>query len=60
MNACMLQYANQSEHDAARSEWFATREQRREEREKKETKRKEQEKFHLEWWAKDGEQSKKP
>jgi hypothetical protein len=50
MNACMLQYANQAEQDAAREEWFATRDLRRKEREAKEEKRIEQEKFHREWW----------
>ncbi|KAF1353736.1 cytochrome c oxidase biogenesis protein Cmc1 like-domain-containing protein, partial [Delphinella strobiligena] len=50
MNTCMLQYANQAEQDAARDEWFATRDERRREREAKEEKRKEQEKFHREWW----------
>lgn len=51
MNTCMLQYANQAEQDAARDEWFATRDVRRKEREAKEEKRKEQEKFHREWWG---------
>ena len=53
MNTCMLAYANQSEHDAARAEWFAGRDQRRRERDQKEEKRKEQEKFHREWWGLD-------
>jgi len=53
MNTCMLQYANQAEQDAARSEWFETRDLRRREREEKEEKRKEQEKFHREWWGLD-------
>lgn len=53
MNSCMIQHANQAEMDAARAEWFATRDQRRRERELKEEKRKEQEKFHLEWWGVD-------
>lgn len=53
MNTCMLQYANQAEQDAARDEWFATRDERRREREAKEEKRKEQEKFHREWWGLD-------
>jgi COX assembly protein 1 len=53
MNACMLQYANQAEQDAAREEWFATRDLRRKEREAKEEKRIEQEKFHREWWGLD-------
>lgn len=58
MNTCMMKYATQAEHDAARAEWFATIEQRREEREKKEEKRKEDEKFWRDWWDKD--LSKKP
>lgn len=53
MNNCMMQYATQSEQDAAREEWFATIEKRREERETKEAKRKEDEKFWKQWWDKD-------
>lgn len=53
MNTCMIQYATQGEQDAAREEWFATRDVRRKEREAKEEKRKEQEKFHREWWGLD-------
>lgn len=53
MNTCMNKYATQAEQDAARNEWFATRDQRRKERELKEEKRKEQEKFHREWWGLD-------
>ncbi|PNS17348.1 hypothetical protein CAC42_7031 [Sphaceloma murrayae] len=53
MNTCMIQFATQAEQDAARAEWFATRDQRRRERELKEEKRKEQEKFHKEWWGLD-------
>ena len=55
MNTCMIQFATQAEQDAAREEWFSTMDQRRKERELKEEKRKEQEKFHREWWAKEGE-----
>ena len=58
MNECMMQYANQAEQDAARVEWFANMEKRREQREKKEEQRKKDEKFWLEWWDKD--MSKKP
>lgn len=58
MNTCMMKYANQAEHDAAREEWFATIDQRKAEREKKEEKRKIDEKFWREWWDKD--LSKKP
>ncbi|KAI6251030.1 hypothetical protein HI914_00334 [Erysiphe necator] len=51
MNKCMLSYATPEEQDAAREEWFALRLQRQIEREKKEERRKEQEKFHREWWG---------
>lgn len=53
MNSCMVAHATQEEQDAAREEWFATRDVRRRERELKEQKRKEQEKFHREWWGLD-------
>lgn len=53
MNNCMMKYATQAEQDAAREEWFATIDKRREEREQKEAKRKEDEKFWREWWDKD-------
>lgn len=51
MNSCMMVYATQHEQDAARDEWFATRDKRILEREAKDKKRKEQEKFHNEWWG---------
>ena len=53
MNTCMIRFATQQEQDAARAEWFATRDDRKKEREEKEEKRKEQEKFHREWWGLD-------
>ncbi|EME83278.1 uncharacterized protein MYCFIDRAFT_45911 [Pseudocercospora fijiensis CIRAD86] len=53
MNNCMMQYATQAEQDAAREEWFATIDKRKEEREAKEAKRKEDEKFWRQWWDKD-------
>lgn len=53
MNSCMVAHATQEEQDRAREEWFATRDFRRKEREEKEAKRKEQEKFHREWWGLD-------
>ena len=53
MNTCMNRYATQAEQDAAREEWFANMDQRREDREKKESKRVEDEKFWREWWDKD-------
>lgn len=55
MNKCMMQYATPEEMDAAREEWFAGTEKRREERERKEEKRKVDEAFWREWWAKDRE-----
>ena len=51
MNTCMIAHAGQHEHDAAREEWFATSEDRARQRLEKEKKRKEQEKFHREWWG---------
>lgn len=53
MNACMKQYATQTEHDAAREEWFATMDVRRREREEKEAKRLRDEVFWREWWDKE-------
>ena len=53
MNTCMMKYATQEEQDAARAEWFATVDKRREERERKEEKRKVDEKFWREWWDKE-------
>ena len=54
MNTCMLRFANQAEQDAARAEWFATRDDRRREREAKEARRVVQERFHREWWEREG------
>ncbi|KAI9869969.1 MAG: hypothetical protein M1830_004881 [Pleopsidium flavum] len=51
MNSCMVAHATQQEQDAAREEWFSTRDVRARQREEKEKKRKEQEKFHREWWG---------
>jgi len=51
MNTCMIGHATQAEQDAAREEWFATRMQRQRDREAKEARKKEQEKFHREWWG---------
>lgn len=47
----MISHATQDEQDAAREEWFATRLKRQKEREAREEKRREQEKFHKEWWG---------
>lgn len=51
MNTCMISHATQAEQDAAREEWFSLRLQRQRERETKEERRKEQERFHREWWG---------
>ncbi|KAG0651312.1 hypothetical protein D0Z07_2134 [Hyphodiscus hymeniophilus] len=51
MNTCMVAHATQAEQDSAREEWFATRLKRQREREGKEARKKEQEKFHREWWG---------
>lgn len=51
MNHCMLRHATPAEHDRAREEWFAQRQQRAREREKKDRRKIEQEKFHREWWG---------
>ncbi|KAI7173243.1 hypothetical protein KC352_g24629, partial [Hortaea werneckii] len=47
-----------AEMDAARAEWFATIDQRKQQREEKEEKRKKDEVFWRQWWDKD--LSKKP
>jgi COX assembly protein 1 len=49
----MMAFATMEEQDRAREEWFATRDQRRRERELKEEKRKEAEKMHRQWWGLD-------
>lgn len=51
MNTCMISHATQSEQDAAREEWFATRLKRQKDKEAKDARIKEQEKFHREWWG---------
>ncbi|PBP25913.1 hypothetical protein BUE80_DR003143 [Diplocarpon rosae] len=51
MNTCMVAHATQAEQDAAREEWFGLRLKRQREREAKEERRREQEKFHREWWG---------
>lgn len=47
----MISHATQSEKDAAREEWFSLRLQRQRDREAREARRKEQEKFHRDWWG---------
>ncbi|KAI8963627.1 cytochrome c oxidase biogenesis protein Cmc1 like-domain-containing protein [Daldinia sp. FL1419] len=51
MNGCMQRYATPEEHDRAREQWFAQRQQRAREREQKERRKLEQEAFHREWWG---------
>ena len=51
MNSCMISHAGQAQRDAAREEWFATIDERIRQRVEKEKKKKEQEKFHREWWG---------
>jgi COX assembly protein 1 len=53
MNSCMMAFATLEEQDRAREEWFATRDQRRKERQLKEEKRKDAEEFHRKWWGLD-------
>jgi COX assembly protein 1 len=53
MNQCMMRFATQEEQDAARAEWFAKFDERKEEREKREAQRKKDEVFWREWWDKD-------
>ncbi|KAK3111193.1 hypothetical protein LTR53_013797 [Teratosphaeriaceae sp. CCFEE 6253] len=60
MNTCMKQYATQGEQDAAREEWFATMDKRREDRAQKEEKRQQDEKFWRDWWAKNPDGGKNP
>ena len=47
----MISHAGQAQQDAAREEWFATRDERARQRKEKEKKKIEQEKFHREWWG---------
>lgn len=51
MNSCMISYATQGEQDAAREEWLTTQHVRVRQREEKAKQRREQEKFHREWWG---------
>ena len=51
MNSCMIAHAGQEQEDAAREEWFATADERIRQRQVKEARKKEQEKFHREWWG---------
>lgn len=51
MNGCMTRHATQSEHDAAREEWFSMRLERARERERKSKMALAQEDFMREWWG---------
>lgn len=51
MNSCMISYATQEEQDAAREEWFATIDERIQQRDEKEKRRKEQGKLRDEWFS---------
>ncbi|KAI1771151.1 hypothetical protein F4818DRAFT_445486 [Hypoxylon cercidicola] len=51
MNGCMQRHATAAEHDGAREQWFAQRQQRARDREMKERRKLEQEAFHREWWG---------
>ncbi|KAJ4982546.1 hypothetical protein SVAN01_11958 [Stagonosporopsis vannaccii] len=55
MNACMLQYQNQAELDAARSEWFALAEERKRARAEHKRKLEDARNKHKEWWNLDDE-----
>ena len=55
MNSCMLQYQNQAELDAARSEWFALAEERRKARLEHKRKLEDARGKHKEWWNLDDE-----
>ncbi|KAG9200696.1 hypothetical protein G6514_006715 [Epicoccum nigrum] len=50
MNACMLQYQNQDELDAARSEWFQLAEERQQARREHKKKLEESRNKHKDWW----------
>jgi COX assembly protein 1 len=50
MNACMLQYQNQDELDAARSEWFQLAEERQQARREHKRKLEESRNKHKDWW----------
>lgn len=55
MNACMLQYQNQAELDAARAEWFTLAEERKRQREEHAQKLEDARSKHKEWWNLDDE-----
>ena len=51
MNGCMKLHATQTEHDAAREEWFAMRLERQRQREQKAKVAAAQEEFMHDWWG---------
>ncbi|KAF1914458.1 hypothetical protein BDU57DRAFT_500838 [Ampelomyces quisqualis] len=53
MNACMLQYQNQDELDAARLEWFQLAGERKREREEYARRVEDARNKHKEWWSLD-------
>ncbi|KAI9892961.1 MAG: hypothetical protein M1814_000845 [Vezdaea aestivalis] len=53
MNGCMLAHASFEEQDKARTEWFATMEERRTKREEQAVEREKQKKIHHDWWGLD-------
>lgn len=59
MNSCMVTHATQENQDAARVEWFATKDQRRREREEKEARRKDAEALKAGWWSKEEEEQRR-
>jgi COX assembly protein 1 len=50
MNACMLQYQNQSELDKARNEWFQLAGERKAAREEHQRRLEDARSKHKEWW----------
>lgn len=55
MNACMLQYQNQSELDKARAEWFQLAGERKRQREEHARQLEDARSKHKEWWNLDDE-----
>jgi len=53
MNECMKAHATREEQDKARTQWFATRDERRKEREARNAKQEEKKKFHHDYWGLD-------
>lgn len=51
MNSCMKLHANPQEHDAAREDWFAQRQERVQAKIEKQRRKEEQARFVREWWG---------